>query len=296
VITLIVAALALGAAAAIAQRDLSKVEIKTTPLADGIWMLQGAGGNVGVCAGPDGVLLVDDQYAELSDKIKAAVAKVSDKPLRFVLNTHYHGDHVGGNENMAKAGATLVAHGNARRRMSVEQYNAVFDRKVPPSPAGALAVITFSDTLSFHVNGQEISCVHVPPAHTDGDLIVWFRNADVIHAGDCLFNGLYPVIDPSAGGGVDGMIGAADRILAIAGPNTKIIPGHGPLSTREDVEDFREMLVTSRDRVRKLVAEKKSLKEIQELKPLTDLDARWGQGFMKQDVYLAELYATLGKK
>jgi cyclase len=289
-ILIVVAALAVGAAAALAQRDLSQVEIKTTQVADGIWMLEGAGGNIGVCAGPDGVVLIDDQFAPLSDKILAAVAQVSDKPLRFVFNTHFHGDHVGGNENMTGKGATIIAHANVRRRMTTEQNNVIFERKTPPSPAPALPVLTFSDTLDFHLNGRDLQCIHVANAHTDGDAIVWFPDQNVIHAGDCLFNGSYPVIDVSSGGTVKGMIGACDRLLAIAKEDTRIIPGHGPLATRADVAAFRAMLVTSRDRVKKLMAQKKSLKEIQDAKPLSDLDAKWGQGFMKQEVFLKEVY------
>jgi glyoxylase-like metal-dependent hydrolase (beta-lactamase superfamily II) len=294
--TLIAAALVLGSAVAVAQRDFSKVEIKPTPLADGLWMLQGAGGNIGVCAGPDGVLLIDDQFAELSDKIKAAVTSLSSQPLRFVLNTHWHGDHVGGNENMANAGATIVAQNNVRLRMSVEQYNAVFDRRSPASPARALPVITFNDSLTFHLNGDDITCFHVAPAHTDGDVIVWFHKANVIHMGDCLFNGFYPVIDVSSGGHVAGMIAADDRVLAVAGPDTKLVPGHGPLATRADLQAFRDMLKTSSERIAKLVKQKKSLKEIQDAKPLADLDAKWGQGGIKPEIYIQEVVLDLTGK
>jgi glyoxylase-like metal-dependent hydrolase (beta-lactamase superfamily II) len=203
---------------------------------------------------------------------------------------------VGGNENLAKAGATIVAHDNVRRRMSREQYNAIFDRKSPPSPEKALPVLTFNDSVTFHLNGEEITCFHVAPAHTDGDAIVWLHNANVIHMGDCLFNGFYPVIDVSSGGGVSGMIAAANRVIAVAGPETKLIPGHGPLATRADLIAFRDMLVTARDRVKKLTAQKKSLKEIQEAKPLADLDEKWGKGFLKPEVFLQQLYADLGRR
>jgi glyoxylase-like metal-dependent hydrolase (beta-lactamase superfamily II) len=290
-----VLALALGAVAAIAQRDFSKVEIKTTKVAEGVWMLQGAGGNIGVCAGEDGVLLIDDQFAPLTERIEAAIAEFSDEPLRFVFNTHFHGDHVGGNQNLADLGATIVAHANVRRRMSSEQVNQIFGSKTPPSAPDALPMMTFGDSLSFHLNGQDIVCVHVAPAHTDGDAIVWFPRANVIHAGDCLFNGGYPVIDVSAGGGIDGMIAASETLLAMAGPDTKIIPGHGPLATRADVQAFHDMLVTARDRVKKLLAEKQTLEQIQAAKPLADLDATWGQSFMKQDVFLKELVLSLAR-
>jgi cyclase len=229
--------LALAAHPAAAQQDFSKVEVKAEKVADGLWMLTGAGGNIGVSAGPDGVFLVDDQYAPLTDKIKAAVATVSDKPVRFVLNTHWHGDHVGGNENLGKDGAVLVAHENVRKRMSKEQFIKLFNRTVPASPAAALPLVTFAESLSFHLNGEDVDAIHVPPAHTDGDVIVFFRKVNVIHAGDTLFNGMYPVVDLSSGGSVDGMIGAADRILAVAdaeGARAREVRG-GPPGQRASV-------------------------------------------------------------
>jgi glyoxylase-like metal-dependent hydrolase (beta-lactamase superfamily II) len=291
-----IVALALGGGAAVAQRDFSKVEIKTTKIAEGIWMLEGAGGNIGVCAGEDGVLLIDDQFAPLSDKILTALKAVSEKPPRFVLNTHWHGDHVGGNENLAKAGATIVAHDRVRARMSVDQTNAFSGRVTPAAPRPALPLVTFADSLTFHVNGEDVTCFHVEPAHTDGDVVVWFPKANVIHTGDCLFNGLYPVIDISSGGRVSGMIAAADRILSIARPDTRIIPGHGPLATRQDLEAFRDMMKTSRDRVFKMVSEGKTLQQIQEAKPLADLDAKWGQGAMKADTYIETLVRDATRK
>lgn len=293
--TLVLAVLLLALPAA-AQQDFSKVEVKAEKVADGIWMLTGAGGNIGVLAGPDGVFLVDDQYAPLTDKIKAAVKSVSDKPIRFVLNTHWHGDHVGGNENLGKAGTVLVAHENVRKRMSKDQFIKLFDRTIPASPAAALPLVTFAESLSFHLNGEDVDAVHVPPAHTDGDVVVFFRKANVIHGGDTLFNGMYPVVDLSSGGSVDGMIAAADRILATADAATKIIPGHGPLATKTDVKAYRDMLAASRDAVKPLVAAGKSLDEVKAAKPTAAFDEKWGKGFITPDVWTMVLYYAYGGK
>jgi glyoxylase-like metal-dependent hydrolase (beta-lactamase superfamily II) len=281
---------------AAAQQDFSKVEVKAEKVADGLWMLTGAGGNIGVSAGPDGVFLVDDQYAPLTDKIKAAIRTVSDKPVRFVLNTHWHGDHVGGNENLGKAGAVLVAHENVRKRMSKEQFIKLFNRTVPASAAAALPLVTFAESLSFHLNGEDIDAIHVPPAHTDGDVIVFFHKANVVHAGDLVFNGIYPVVDLSSGGSVDGMIGAADRILAAGDAATKIIPGHGPLATKADVKAFRDMLAASRDAIQPLVKAGKTLDQIKAAKPTAALDEKWGKGFIKPEVWTTVVYFSYGGK
>jgi len=291
--TLVLAAL-LAALPGAAQQDFSKVEVKAEKLAEGVYMLTGAGGNIGVSAGADGVFLIDDQYAELTDRIKAAVARISDRPIRFVLNTHWHGDHVGGNENLGKAGAVLVAQENVRKRMSNDQFLKLFNRTIPASPAAALPLVTFAESLSFHLNGEDIDAVHVPAAHTDGDVVVFFRRANVIHAGDTLFNGMYPIVDLSSGGSVDGMIGAADRILAAADASTKIIPGHGPLATKADVKAYRDMLVASRDAVLPLVKAGKTLSEIKAAKPTAALDEKWGKGFVKADLWTTVLYYGYG--
>ncbi len=278
-----------------AQRDYSKVTIKTISVAPGVHMLMGAGGNIGVSSGKDGVFLIDDQYAPLTKKILAAVKKISDKPIRFLLNTHWHFDHTGGNENLGNAGITIVAHDNVRKTMSVDQMLKAFNMKVPASPKAALPVITFNDTATFHLNGETIHIRHVPPAHTDGDSFVHFKTADVIHTGDIYFNGFYPFIDVDHGGSIDGMINAAGEILDVAGPNTKIIPGHGPLSDKAQLAAYRNMLITVRDLLRVAVMNKRTLEQVIAAKPTKDLDAKWGKGFLKPAFFLRIVYSGMAR-
>jgi len=206
-----------GAPAAAQDPDFSKVEIKTEKLAATTYMLTGAGGNLGLSVGPDAVFLVDDQFAPLTPKIVAAVAKLSPKPVGFVINTHWHGDHTGGNENLGKTGALIVAHENVRKRMSSEQFIEFINMKVSAEPRDALPVVTFASDVTFHLNGDDILVRHVPRAHTDGDAIVHFRNSDVLHMGDIFFNMMYPFIDTSSGGTVDGVVAGADKGLELAG-------------------------------------------------------------------------------
>jgi len=284
-----------GSVAASAQQDFSKVEITSAKLAEGVYMLQGAGGNIGLSVGADAAFLIDDQYAPLTPKIKAAVAALTSKPVKFVLNTHWHGDHSGGNKDFGEAGTLIVAHENVRKRMSTEQFIEAFGMKTPPSEPAALPVVTFADSVTFHLNGDEIYAFHVAPAHTDGDSVVQFRKANVLHGGDTFFNGMYPFIDLSSGGSVNGMIAAADRMLALAGDGTKIIPGHGPLGTKADLKAYRDMLATARDRVAALVKAGKTLEETTAAKPLAELDAKWGQGFLKADPFVSILYKDLSR-
>ena len=290
----IVLGAALGVSGANAQqRDLSQVEVKTETVRPGVHVLFGAGGNIGVSSGPDGVFLIDDQFAPLTPKIQQAVAKISDQPVRFVLNTHWHGDHTGGNENFGKAGALIVAHDNVRVRMSSDQFLAAFNEKVPASPAGALPVVTFSETTTFHINGDALHVVHVPNAHTDGDSIVHFTRANVLHMGDTFFNNSYPFIDISSGGSIQGVIAAADRALALTNAETRVIPGHGSITDRQGLVAYRDMLRDITAKVQAGIDKRQTLAQIQAAKPTASHDARWGNGFIKPDQFVAFVHAGL---
>jgi cyclase len=278
------------------QQRLEEVEIATTQIADRVYMLTGAGGNIGVLAGPEGIVLVDDQYAPLSERIRGALAAISPSPVRFVLNTHWHGDHTGGNEAFGQAGAVIVAHENVRRRMSVEQFLEAFDRRVPPAPPAALPVVTFTEAVTFHLNGEEAHAFHVAPAHTDGDTVVHFRTSDVIHLGDVFFNRSYPFVDLSSGGSVQGVIEAVDRVLSLVTPETRIIPGHGPLATPADLLEYQRMLKAVRHRVAALRAEGSSLLEIVAARPTAAWDEAWGGGFITGDALVETVYQSLARE
>ena len=274
----------------LAAQSAGNVKIKTVKVADGVYMLTGSGGNIGLSVGDDGVFMIDDQFAPLTEKILAAVSMLSREPVRFLVNTHWHGDHTGGNENLGKAGAIIIAHDNVRRRMSTDQFMAAFDRSVPASPAGALPVVTFTDAVTFHFNDEELHVFHVTNAHTDGDAIIHFRQANVFHMGDTFFNGMYPFIDTGSGGSIDGMIEAADEVLARANRRTKFIPGHGSLGDRKDLRAYRDMLKTVSARIHKMLDDGKSRDEVIAAKPTSDLDGKWGGGFMKPDRWVGIVY------
>ncbi len=284
------------AAAAFAQQDFSKVEVKAEKVGESVFLLTGAGGNVGVSAGPDGVVLVDDQYAPVTGKILAAIRTISDRPVRFVVNTHWHGDHTGGNENLGKDGAVVVAHENVRKRMLAGQFSEFLKREMPASPKAALPVVTFADAVTFHLNGEEIRAFHVPPAHTDGDTVIRFTKANVVQTGDLFFNGTYPFIDLESGGSVEGVLAAADRILALCDAKTKLIPGHGPVATRAELKAYRDMLAGAYGAVKGLVAGGKTKEEVLAAKPTAPWDERWGKGFMKPDLFTAILFTDADAK
>ncbi|MEO0853468.1 MAG: MBL fold metallo-hydrolase [Cyanobacteria bacterium J06648_11] len=285
----------LGARAIAQDRDFSNVEIQTIPVAGSVSMLMGEGGNIGVSAGDDGVFVIDDQFAPLTEKILAAVEEISDRPIRFLINTHWHFDHTGGNENIGEMGTVIVAHDAARERMSVDNFIQAFNAEVPATPDAGLPIVTFNDTVTFHLNDDTIRAFHVETAHTDGDTIVHFKNANVIHMGDIYFNGFYPFIDVGSEGSIEGMIRAVDSVLEMADADTQIIPGHGPLSNREELTAYRDMLQTVSDRVRAAVDAGTSLEDFQATSPLTDLDAEWGDGFLKAEPFLGIVYADLSR-
>jgi len=275
-----------------AQQDMQDVEITTTHVAGGIYMLQGRGGNLGLSIGEDGAFLVDDQFAPLTEKIMAAIRAVTDQPVQFVFNTHWHGDHTGGNENLGKAGALIVAHENVRKRLNPAEFRELMGRS-QQAPADALPVITFTDQVTFHWNGETIHAIHVPPAHTDGDALIRFVGANVVHMGDLFFNGRYPFIDTQSGGNANGVIAAANVALEYMDDDTEIIPGHGALASKADLLAYRDMLVTVRDRVRKLVAEGKSEDEVVAAKPTAVLDATWGE---RSERFVRAMYQAVARR
>ena len=292
---MLAAALALGAQAQ--GQDYSQVEIQTRKLNDSTYMLVGAGGNIGLSVGEDAVFLIDDQFAPLAPKIKAAVARITNKPVQFLLNTHFHFDHTGGNEAFGKDGALIVAHDNVRRRMTSNQLIAMVgsSARQDASPKVALPVVTVSNDIGFNINGEELRAFHVPRAHTDGDLIVHFRKGDIVHMGDTFFNGMYPFIDSSSGGTADGVVAAADRVLALAGEQTRIIPGHGPLAGKADLQAYRDMLATVTQRLKDLRRSGQTDTQIRAAKPAADFDAKFGNGFIKPDGFVQMMLDAIPK-
>jgi glyoxylase-like metal-dependent hydrolase (beta-lactamase superfamily II) len=272
----------------------ASIEIETIPLGDDLAMLVGAGGNLVVAWDADGAFLVDDQYAPLTERILEAVRALTAQPVRFVLNTHWHFDHTGGNENLAGEGVLLFSHDNVRRRLSSDQFIEFLDRHVEASPPAALPVVTFNDSLTFHLGMGEVRIFHMPHAHTDGDALVHFADRDVVHSGDTIFFGLYPFIDVSSGGSIDGMIAAIEKVLDVCGPDTKIVPGHGPLLTTEQVEEYLAMLTGIRRAVLAAVAAgAEDLAAVQAARPAAPWDEAWGQTWITSDQFVELVYTTL---
>ncbi len=276
--------------------DYKEVAIECRPLSASVHMLTGSGGNMAVCTGEDGAFLVDDQFAPLTDKITAAVRAIDKSEIRFVFNTHWHHDHVGGNANLGAAGAVIFAHENVRRRMATEQFMSFFNTRVPAAVKAALPVVTFSTDLTLHLNGEEIHIFHIENAHTDGDAVVHFKTSNVLHTGDIYFAGIYPFIDTDADGSIDGMIRAVDRLLPLIDSDTKVIPGHGPLSDKAGLFAYRQMLARIRDNIAPMVAAGKSLAEIQAAKPTGTDDSIWGNGFLSPESFVRIVVTGMNKR
>lgn len=263
--------------------DAQGITFKSTEVAPGLYMIEGvggfAGGNLGLMTGDDGVVLIDDGLPPLSEQIIAAVGELADRPVDFLINTHVHGDHIGGNEAFEDQGATIVAHDNLRQRLETEGVQTA-PGVTAPAPEDALPVVTFSDSVTFHLNGREAFVFHVEKAHTDGDAVIHFREDNVIHTGDVLFNGIFPFIDLDSGGTVDGFIAAQERILALADDATKIIPGHGPVCGAKELRAAVDMLKDAKERVKALVDAGKTADEIVAANPLADYHDEWNWVFI----------------
>jgi len=277
-----------------AQRNFDDVKITTTKITDNIYMLQGSGGNIGVLTGDEGTLMIDDQFAPLSEKIKSAIQEISDKPVNYLINTHWHGDHTGGNENFANDGALIIAHENVRERMSKDQVRP-FGRTTNASPEMAWPKMTFNDKLNFHFNNHNINVIHVHDAHTDGDAFVYFAEANVLHMGDCFFKDRFPFIDTALGGSPEGAIKATSIALMICDDETKIIPGHGSLANKEDLKRYFDMILTMRDRITSAIKSDKTLEETLDAN-LTEGFEGWGDGFINDEKIVKTLYNAYSEK
>jgi len=268
-------------------QDLSKVDIKTEQVAPGVAVLFGAGGNIGVSYGEDGTVLIDDQFAPLTPKIQAAVAALGAQPVKFLVNTHWHYDHTGGNENLGKAGAVIMAHDNVRVRMAAGQGNQ------KPAAKAALPVVTYADGLKLHLNGEEIRVIHMPAGHTDGDSIVHWTQSNVVHMGDLFFWRMsYPFVDANSGGNVRGVIAAADKVLAMVDDQTKIIPGHGPVASKADLQQYRDMVVEIVRRVEAAIKAGKTLEQIKAEKPADGFGVK-ADGFITADRFVETVYGMV---
>ncbi len=267
--------------------------IKTTRLYDNLYLLQGAGGNMAVQTGPDGTLVIDSSFSTAVPHIREAIAALTQEPASTLINTHWHVDHTDGNEAMHEAGFMIYAHRKTRDRLAAPSTVKLLGISLPAAPTGALPVVTFDDRMQVWHNGDSLDLVHFEPAHTDTDIYIQFHNADVLHAGDTFFNRMYPFIDEGTGGSIGGMIQATAKALSLAGPQTKIIPGHGPLGDRAELQQFHDMLSSVRDKVAALKRAGANEQEAIARKPTSDLDAQWGKGMMNGDAFTGLVYRTL---
>jgi glyoxylase-like metal-dependent hydrolase (beta-lactamase superfamily II) len=274
-------------------RDFSKVEMKTTDLGHQTYMIEGDGGNITAAVGQDGIIMVDGEFAPLHDKIKAAIEAVSKQPIKFLVNTHFHGDHTGGNEPFSKDGAVVVAHTNVKKRLAAGTTNGLTGAKTAALTGGALPAKTYDGATTLKVKGRMAALKHIANAHTDGDTYVWFKDANVLSTGDTFTNGRYPNIDFANGGNIKGMIAAADAYLKIVNGQTKIVPGHGPLADKAKLVEYRAMLVTSRDRIAKLIKDGKSEDDVVAAKPCADFDSKMGMTEQASKNWLRVVYNSL---
>jgi cyclase len=276
--------------------DFSKAEIKTTDLGDNIYMLEGVGGNITVAVAKDGIIMVDGQYTPLHDKIKAAIAAISNQPIKYLINTHFHGDHTGGNEPFAKDGVTIVSEVNVKNRLAAGTSNGLTGVQTPPAPQGALPSKTYTGAFKIRLSGRVADLKHIANAHTDGDTYIWFKTANVLSTGDTFTNGRYPNIDFANGGNIRGMIAASDTYLKLTNAKSRIVPGHGPIADKGALMEYRTMLVTARDRMAKLVKDGKSEDDVVALKPFADLDAKWAPTELAAKNFVRVVYHSLADK
>lgn len=267
--------------------------IESQKISDSIYLLSGKGGNLGVSIGEDGTFLIDDKFAPLSDDILASIKKSGGDVPKFVVNTHFHGDHTGGNENFGKQGAIIVAHDNVRKRLSVDNFIAAFDFSFKAQPKIGLPIVTFSESLTFHLNGDKIDVVHVPNGHTDGDSVIHFTKANVLHTGDLFFNGFYPFIDVDHGGSLLGLIAGIDSLLELVDDKTVIIPGHGPVGNKKDLESYAAMLMTAHKKLAHLKSDGKTLEQALAATPLASLEKEWAGGNFSNKKWITLLYKSL---
>jgi len=269
------------------------VEFNTFQLSDTVYMLRGQGGNVGISDGEDGLFIIDDQVRPVTKELLQAIRKISGKPIKIVVNTHYHADHVGGNEAIGGAGAMIIAHDNIRRRMTTEQVSIFMNETTTPYAKDALPLVTFNDRLSLHMNGESVTAYHVPNGHTDGDSIIHFPVSNVIHMGDMFFNGLYPYVDLDAGGSIQGLVAAADLALSLADDSTRIIPGHGPLGVTDDLRNYRDYLVQAIANVQGLVDRGMTLEQVIAAKPTGEWDEELGKIWITPPQFVTFIYNSL---